>query len=201
MQQGPDGDVCGFMPDDEGSALYELATIGATVGPLLEIGSYCGRSTIWLGQAAKAQGTVVFAVDHHRGSEEHQPGEAFHDPSLVNTEGLFDTLPAFRRNIARYQLEDTVIPIVFPAAALADHWTTPLGLLFIDGGHSLAAALADYRGWVHHLKKDGILVIHDVFPNARDGGQAPCAIWQLARASGLFEEIRHVGSLRALQRR
>ena len=124
----------------------------------------------------------------------------FHDDALTDEQGNFDALPEFRRNLKRYQAEDVVIPLVAPSRIAARHWTTPLGFLFIDGGHSLDAALADYRGWSSHLLRDGLLVIHDVFTNAADGGQAPHAIWQLAKQSGLFEEVGSFQSLRALKR-
>ncbi|MEC7148892.1 MAG: class I SAM-dependent methyltransferase, partial [Pseudomonadota bacterium] len=161
---------------------------------------YCGLSTLHLADVAREASTVVFAVDHHRGSEEHQVGEFFHDDALTDDQGNFDSLPEFRRNLKRYQAEDVVIPLVALSTTAARHWTTPLGFLFIDGGHSLDAALADYRGWSSHLLRDGLLVIHDVFGNVAEGGQAPHAIWQLAKQSGLFEEVGSFQSLRALKR-
>ena len=193
-------DVKGFLPIDEAEKLREWAVLGAQVGPLLEIGSYCGLSTLHLAEVARKADTVVFAVDHHRGSEEHQVGEFFHDDSLVDEQGDFDSLAEFRRNLKRYEADDAVIPVVAHSRMAARFWTTPLGFLFIDGGHSLDAALADYRGWIPHLRRDGLLVIHDVFVNAAEGGQAPHAIWQLAKQSGLFEEVGTFQSLRALKR-
>ena len=192
--------VKGFLPQDEALQLLEWASQGALIGPLLEIGSYCGLSTLWLAKAARAAKTVVFAVDHHRGSEEHQAGEFFHDETLTDNEGHFDSLPEFRRNLKTHAAEDVVIPVVSTSATLADHWTTPLGFLFIDGGHSLDAALTDYRNWSQHVQRGGRLVIHDVFTSASKGGQAPHAIWRLARQSGLFEEVGALQSLRALRR-
>ena len=192
--------VKGFLPQDEALQLLEWASQGALIGPLLEIGSYCGLSTLWLAKAARAAKTVVFAVDHHRGSEEHQAGEFFHDETLTDNEGHFDSLPEFRRNLKTHAAEDVVIPVVSTSATLADHWTTPLGFLFIDGGHSLDAALTDYRNWSQHVQRGGLLVIHDVFTSTSKGGQAPHAIWRLARQSGLFEEVGALQSLRALRR-
>ena len=197
----PPGDsVRGFLPDHEGQQLYEWAQQAAPIGPLLEIGSYCGKSAIWLGQAAKAHGTVVFALDHHRGSEEHQPGESHHDAALVNTTGQFDSFGEFRRNIAAAGLEDTVIPIVASSESVGPCWQGGLGMVFIDGGHSLDAALTDYRVWAPHLLAGGILAIHDVFPDPADGGQAPFTIWQLATQSGLFERLGTQDTLRGLRR-
>ena len=197
----PPGDsVRGFLPDHEGQQLYDWAHQAAPIGPLLEIGSYCGKSTIWLGQAAKAHGTVVFALDHHRGSEEHQPGESHHEEALTNTEGQFDSCGEFRRKIVAAGLEDTVVPIVASSEVVGPHWQGRLGMVFIDGGHSLDAALTDYRAWAPHLLLGGILAIHDVFPDPANGGQAPFTIWQLATQSGLFEPLGTHDTLRGLRR-
>ena len=196
----PGDDVRGFLPDHEGQQLFEWARQVSPIGPLLEIGSYCGRSTIWLGQAAKAYDTVVFALDHHRGSEEHQPGESHHDEALVDTTGRFDSFGEFRRNIAAAGLEDTVIPIVASSETVGLYWQGGLGMVFVDGGHSLDAALADYRTWAPHVLPGGILAIHDVFPDPADGGQAPFTIWQLATQSGLFEPLGAEDTLRGLRR-
>ena len=193
-------DVNGFLPIEEAEKLREWATLGAQVGPLLEIGSYCGLSTLHLAEIAREAKTVVFAVDHHRGSEEHQVGKIFHDDALMDDQDDFDSLPEFRRNLKRFRAEDVVIPLITSSTTAARHWTTQLGFLFIDGGHSLDAALADYRGWSSYLLRGGLLVIHDVFASAADGGQAPHAIWQLAKQSGLFEEVGSFQSLRALKR-
>lgn len=192
--------VKGFLPIEEAEKLRQWAALGAQVGPMLEIGSYCGLSTLHLADIAREANTVVFAVDHHRGSEEHQVGEFFHDVALTDEAGNFDSLPEFRRNLKRYEAEEVVIPVVAPSTMTARYWTTPIGFLFIDGGHSLDAALADYRGWSPHLLRNGLLVIHDVFVNVAEGGQAPHAIWQLAKQSGLFEEVGSFQSLRALRR-
>jgi predicted O-methyltransferase YrrM len=194
-------DAIGFMPENEGLALYEAGLRGAKVGPLLEIGSYCGKSAIYLGAAAREQGAVLFSIDHHRGSEEQQPGQEYHDPRLVDPEtGLVDTFPFFRSAIAGAQLEDVVVPLVADSAIVAAHWSTPLGLVFIDGGHSDEAAGADYGGWAPHLVAGGVLVIHDVFEDPAEGGQAPFRVYREALGSGSFEEIAAAGSLRVLER-
>ena len=200
MPQPPHDDVRGFLPDEEGLQLYHWARETAALGPLLEIGSYCGRSTIWLGQAAKEKQGLVFAVDHHRGSEEHQPGESHHDTALVNQRGEVDTLSVFRRNIEGAGLEDTVIAVVTRSAQFARSWSGQLSMVFIDGGHSLSAALSDFRAWAPRVMPGGILAIHDVFPDPAAGGQAPFTIWRLAEASGLFEPLKSVGSLRGFRR-
>ena len=196
----PGDDVRGFLPDHDAQLLLEWANQAAPIGPLLEIGSYCGRSTLWLGQAAKAHDTVVLALDHHRGSEEHQPGESHHDEALVDTTGQFDSFGEFRRNIAAAGVEDTVIPIVARSETVGPYWQGGRGMVFIDGGHSLDAALTDYRTWAPHVLPGGILAIHDVFPDPADGGQAPFTIWRLATQSGLFEPLGTQDTLRGLRR-
>jgi MMP 1-O-methyltransferase len=191
----------GFMPPAEGLALFDAAAQYSPVGPVLEIGSYCGKSTIYLAGGARAAGQLVVTVDHHRGSEEHQPGWEYHDPSLVDpATGRFDTLPSLRATLASAGVEDDVVAIVGRSADVARLWRTPLGMLFIDGGHTEAAAQWDYEGWAPWVALSGALAIHDVYPDQADGGQAPFRIYQRALASGAFTEVRREGSLRVLER-
>ena len=191
----------GFMPDDEGLALNAAGRDAASVGPLLEVGSYCGKSAVYLGAAARAGCAVLFSVDHHRGSEENQAGWEHHDPELVDpATGRMDTLPFFRRTIERAGLEDVVVAVVGDSPAIAAHWRTPLGLVFVDGGHALDVVLADYEAWSPHVAAGGMLVFHDVFEDPRDGGQAPFEVWKRAVASGMFTPVSTTGSLRVLRR-
>jgi len=191
----------GFMPDDEGLALHTAGRDAASVGPLLEVGSYCGKSAVYLGAAARAGGTVVFSVDHHRGSEENQAGWEHHDPEVVDPQtGRMDTLPFFRRTIERAGLEDAVVAVVGDSSTIAAKWRTPLGLVFVDGGHALDVVLADYEAWSPHVAANGALVFHDVFEDRRDGGQAPFEVWKRAVASGHFTPVSTTGSLRVLRR-
>ena len=198
-------DAIGFMPDDEGLALERAGAEAARGGlPLLEVGTYCGKSSVYLGAAARDAGVLLFTVDHHHGSEENQPGWEYHDERLVDPRtGRLDTLPFFRRTIVDAGLEDTVVGMVGRSAAVAAAWRTPLGLVFIDGGHSEAAAHADYEGWAPHLAGGGLLAIHDVFPDPADGGQAPFHVYERALASGGFRELEGLGcgSLRVLRKR
>jgi predicted O-methyltransferase YrrM len=192
----------GFMPLDEGLALYAAAVEAAerTGLPVLEIGTYCGRSAILLADAARRTGTVALTVDHHRGSEEQQPGWEYHDTTLVDPEvGLMDTLPRFRRTLHRAGLEQHVIALVGRSPQVAAVWGGRVGLVFIDGGHTDEHATGDYEGWVPHLAEDGLLVVHDVFPDPADGGQAPYRVYLRALAEG-FEEVSVTGSLRVLRR-
>ena len=191
----------GFMPPAEGLALFDAAARYSPVGPVLEIGSYCGKSTIYLAAAARAAGQLVVTVDHHRGSEEHQPGWEYHDPALVDAAtGRLDTLPALRATLAAAGLEESVVVIVGRSADVARLWATPLGLVFIDGGHTEAAAVTDYESWAPRVAPGGALAIHDVFPDPADGGRPPYLIYQRALSSGAFTEVRAQGSLRLLQR-
>ncbi|GAC1341586.1 MAG: class I SAM-dependent methyltransferase [Candidatus Dormibacteria bacterium] len=190
----------GFMPPDEGLLLHRAGLAAAGQGPLLEVGGYCGKSAVYLGTAARAQGALLFSVDHHRGSEENQPGEPYCDPGVLDPRtGRLDTLPHFRRTIEDAGLEPSVVAVVGLSAAVARHWATPLALVFIDGGHTEAAAQGDYDGWVPHLLPGGLLVIHDVFLDPADGGQAPFHLYQRALASGTFGELAVEGSLRVLR--
>lgn len=193
--------VKGFLDDEEGRALYEYALQSANLGPCLEIGSYCGKSTVYLGAACKKAGSVLYAVDHHRGSEEHQLGEEYHDPELYDAAfGKMDSFREFRHTLARAQLEETVVPIVAPSVLASRFWATPLSLVFIDGGHSMEAALNDYRCWAPQIMRGGWLAIHDVFPNPADGGRPPYEIWKLAQESGLFEALPLIKTLGLLKR-
>ncbi|HIG42783.1 MAG: class I SAM-dependent methyltransferase [bacterium] len=194
--------IKGFLDPVEGESLFDHCLQSAVLGPILEIGSYCGKSTIYLGTACKQSGRTLFAVDHHRGSEEHQFGEEFHDPDLYDqSAGLMDSFQAFRHALRLAELEDHVVPLVAPSDVAARDWQTPLGMVFIDGGHSLEAAMTDYESWAKHILPKGILAIHDIFPNPEDGGQAPFTIWKKAIDSGLFEDIGVVRTLGVLRRK
>lgn len=190
------------MPPHEGEALYQAAVTTAVAGPLLEVGSYCGKSAVYLGAAARDLGRVLFSVDHHRGSEENQAGWEFHEPDLVDPAiGRMDTLPTFRRTVYEAGLERDVVAVVGDSPVVAAYWGAPLALLFIDGGHGVEPARLDYEGWTPHVALGGRLVIHDVFPDPADGGRPPYEqVYLPALASGLFEESAAVGSLRVLER-
>ncbi|MHB8220081.1 MAG: class I SAM-dependent methyltransferase [Acidimicrobiales bacterium] len=199
----------GFMPDDEGAALLDVALRagrdrgGQGAGPpvFVEIGAWCGKSTLYLGAAAEATGAVLFSVDHHRGSEENQAGWEHHDADLVDPrDGRLDTLPHWRRAVAGAGLERSVVGVVGDSPAVAACWSTPLALCFIDGGHGEAPAWADFRGWAPHVATGGWLVIHDVFPDPADGGRPPYELWCAALRSGDWAEDGERGSLRILRR-
>jgi predicted O-methyltransferase YrrM len=190
----------GFLPGEEAEALYDAAWAMAPYGVLLEVGTYCGKSATWLGAAARERGGRVVTVDHHRGSEENQPGWEWHDPTLVDPEvGLMDTLPFFRHTMHAAGLDDVVTAVVGRSTTVSGLWSTPLAMLFIDGGHTEEHAQGDYAGWSGFVMPGGVLAVHDVFPDPADGGQAPYHVYLRALSDG-FVEVRHVGSLRVLRR-
>lgn len=192
----------GYLDEAEGLRLFELARDYGRVGPVLEIGSYCGKSSVYLGAGAQLAGTQVICVDHHRGSEEHQPGEEYHDPTLFDSAvGRMDTLRELRRTLLRAGLEDVCVPFVTRSVTAAKLWLRPLGLVFIDGGHSFETAFADYDSWHDKVAPGGVLAIHDLFPDPTTGGQAPIEIYRKGLASGLFDALETTKTLGVLKRR
>jgi predicted O-methyltransferase YrrM len=192
----------GFMPPHEGIALYDAALAAVADGPLLEVGSWMGKSTLYLAAAARERKTQVVTVDHHRGSEEHQPGWEYHDATLVDAAvGRIDTLPHFRRTTAMAGVEDVVVAVVAPSAVLASLWNTPLAFVFLDGSHTDESAQRDLASWAPHLARGGTLAIHDVFPDPANGGQAPYRMYRTAVETGDYDELPGTGSLYLLRRR
>jgi len=192
----------GYLDEAEGLRLYALACEYGRLGPIVEIGSYCGKSALYLGAGARAAGTQLICVDHHRGSEEHQRGEEYHDPALFDAEaGLLDTLQELRKTLRLAGLEETCVPFVTRSRTAARLWATPLGMVFIDGGHSFEAAHTDYDGWHDKIVRGGVLAIHDLFPDPALGGQAPIEIYKKGLGSGLFDALETTKTLGALRRR
>lgn len=193
--------IKGFLDRDEGLRLYELAHEAGQYGACLEIGGYCGKSTLYLGLGCKQAGSILFSIDHHRGSEEQQPGEEYFDPDLFDeTDGKVDTFRLFRRAIEQASLDNVVVPIVSTSEIVARFWKIPLQMVFIDGGHSYASAFTDYACWVSHIQPGGYLVIHDIFTDPSQGGQAPYYIYKRALASELFIALPMVKTLGILKR-
>ena len=190
------------MADAEVIRLFELAEEASTRGPVLEIGSYCGRSAAIIGQACKENNSILFSIDHHTGSEEQQPGEEYFDPDLYDERtGGVNTLPFFRQTLNRAGLEETVVPIVSTSAVAGRLWQTSLAMVFIDGGHSFDAAHTDFITWSPHLIRGGVLVIHDIFFNPEEGGQAPRQVYETALATGRYEELAMTGTLGVLRQK
>jgi predicted O-methyltransferase YrrM len=189
----------GFLPEDEGRALHGAAR-SAGAGTWLEIGTYCGKSTVLLGAAAREVGARLVTLDHHRGSEENQPGWEWHDPSLVDPHtGLLETLPALRRTLWDARLDDIVSVVVGTTQQVATWWSTPLALLFLDGNHTEEVAQHDYAQYAPHLQPGGLLLVHDVFERPEDGGRPPWNVYCRALREG-FTEVSKTGSLRVLRR-
>jgi len=194
-------DIKGFLDQDEGRRLFELSLEASRQGPCLEIGSYCGKSTFYIGSACKANNSILFAVDHHRGSEEQQAGQEYFDPELFNSgTGCVDTFPFFRKTIEKTGLENTVVPLVCKSEVAARMWATPLSLVFIDGGHAHQTVLTDFQAWTPHIKQQGYLLFHDIFTDPRQGGQAPRQVYQLALESGEYAELPMTKTLGVLQK-
>jgi hypothetical protein len=196
--------VKGFMPRDEGLALYRHALDRAERAPegtWLEIGAWCGKSAVYLGAAAEQSASVVYSLDHHHGSEENQAGWEHFDATLVDpADGRLNTLPTWQRTIAEAGLESTVVGLVGPSSVVASHFDQPLDLLFIDGGHGAEVAWADYEAWTPKVVPGGILMIHDVFPDPGEGGRPPFEIYLAALETGHFVDVSAEGSLRVLRR-
>ena len=193
--------VKGFLDEDEGRCLYETALKACSLGPCLEIGSYCGKSALYLAAACRKKSSILFSIDHHRGSEEQQPGEEYFDPELFDAQaGRVDTFGRFRSTIENAEIEDTVVPIVCRSEVAARKWATPLSLVFIDGGHSMEAACTDYEAWAGNIVPGGYLIIHDIFFDPAEGGQAPYHIYHQALKSGLFRDDTMIKTLGVLKR-
>jgi predicted O-methyltransferase YrrM len=191
----------GFMPPDEGLALHEAGLASARLGPLLEIGTYCGKSAVYLGAAARVGNTVLYTIDHHHGSDEMQAEWEHHDADVVDPRtGRMNSFPFFEATMSEAGLTDVVVGIVGDSPTIAKHWTTRLGLVFVDGAHSDEPAMADYEGWAPKLVSGGVLAIHDVFEHPRDGGQGPFHVYQRAKVDGFEDVIAGQGSLRVLRR-
>ena len=190
-----------FLSDEEALRLYDLAKEASRMGPCLEIGSYCGKSAAYIGMGCKENSGILFSIDHHRGSEEQQPGQKYFDSDLLDHKsGLIYTFPIFRKVITDLRLEDTVVPLVAKSEMVSRSWKTPLSMVFIDGGHTFTAAIMDYNGWVPHIITGGYLVIHDIYPDPAKGGQAPYCIYCMALSSGFFNELPMVNSMGILKR-
>ncbi len=192
--------IKGFMEDEEAKRLFDISQEASAMGPLLEIGSYCGRSAVIIGSACRDNKGILYSIDHHTGSEEQQPGEEYFDPDLYDgaTSGV-NTFPLFRQTLKRSGLEDTVVPIVSASTTAGRMWSTPLAMVFIDGGHSFDAAHGDFLTWAPHLMTGGFLVIHDIFFNPEEGGQPPRQVYEAAIATGRYEELEMTRTLGLLK--
>jgi len=194
-------EIKGFLSPKESKKLQELFQKVHKLGPILEIGTYCGKSAINFAEVAKKFNGLVFSVDHHTGSEEHQLGEEYHDDELFDKRlNKFNTLPEFLRNLILHKKNEYIIPILDESKKAAKRFFEEISLLFIDGGHAKQTALDDYYAWKDKICSGGLLVIHDVFPDPKDGGRPPFEIYSLASESGEFEDLGIYETLGILKR-
>lgn len=192
--------IKGFMDDDEALRLYDISLTASSMGPVLEIGSYCGRSAAIIGPACKLNQSILFSIDHHTGSEEQQPGEEYFDPDLYDEKtSAVNTFPLFRQTLSRAGLEETVVPIVSASKTAGQMWKTPLAMVFIDGGHSFDAVHTDFLTWAPHIIPGGFLVIHDIFFNPQEGGQPPRQVYELAQATQSYDVLDMTKTLGVLR--
>ncbi|WNO11745.1 class I SAM-dependent methyltransferase [Teredinibacter sp. KSP-S5-2] len=193
--------IKGFLCHEEGTALYQYAKLAASVGPVLEIGSYCGKSSVYLGTACKEADGVLYSVDHHRGSEEHQYGEEYHDEALYDAANqCMNSFPEFRKTLMLAGLEQSVVPMVTASETLVKHWSGILGMVFVDGGHSPEMSMADCVSWAEHIAVGGFLAIHDIFESPENGGQGPYLGMKAVLDSGRYQLQDRVMSLAILKR-
>ena len=184
-------DIKGFMPEHEGKALYKWARKFSEYGPLLEIGTYCGKSSMFLSEGAQANNQYVYTIDHHMGSEEHQVNEEYFDIEIFDElSKRINSFPLFLENINNFGIKN-IVPIVNESSLVAKSWSSPLAMVFIDGGHSLETAMNDFISWHEKIISGGALVIHDIFENPEDGGQAPYEVYMHALKNGFndFDRI------------
>lgn len=194
--------IKGFLDEAEAGRLYMLALEASKLGPCLEIGSYCGKSAVFLGTACRENNSVLFSIDHHSGSEEQQPGQEYFDLDLLDKEtGKIDTLRLFRKTIDDFNLDNTVVPIIGRSETVGSAWSTPLGLVFVDGSHAYESVLNDYQIWAKHILPGGYLVFHDIFPDPSQGGQAPYLVYQKAVETSLYDVQPLFKSLGVLKRK
>ena len=198
----------GFMPDDEGEALYEAALPcrGGRGAPERSPPSW--RSAPGAGSRRctsvpppRPRERSLFSIDHHHGSEENQPGWDHHDPELVDPDtGRIDTLPFWRRTIAAPGSVPSVVGIVGDSPTIAARWrprsTSASSTAATARSRPGPTTGAGRRTW----RVGGWLAIHDVFPDPADGGRPPYELWRAALDSGEFVEDGECGSLRVLRR-
>ena len=192
-------DIKGFMPEHEGKALYKWARKFSEYGPLLEIGTYCGKSSMFLSEGAQANDQYVYTIDHHMGSEEHQVNEEYFDIEIFDElSKRINSFPLFLENINNFGIKN-IVPIVNESSLVAKSWSSPLAMVFIDGGHSLETAMNDFISWHEKIISGGALVIHDIFENPEDGGQAPYEVYMHALKNG-FNDFDRVDTIVCLKK-
>jgi predicted O-methyltransferase YrrM len=184
----------GFLHNLEGYALFALAATGDGEGEIVEIGSFMGRSTCWLAAGAKkASRERITAIDHFRGSPEHQIGQLYENRTLVS-EGT--TFHKFMENIEKMQVSDYVNPVVATSEEAASNWNKTIRLLFIDGDHSYSNTKRDFKLWSPFVCDHGYICFHDV-----GAWPGPTRFYdELRRSAKKLKELMEVGTLRVAQK-
>ena len=192
--------IKGFLDLNGGIALYEEVKRVSENNFCVEIGSYCGKSTCFIGQACKENKSKLITIDHHKGSEEQQLGELYFDAEVYDKKlGRVNTLPLLEKNLAKFDLEDVVKPLVMDSISASKIVENNADLIFIDGSHTFESAESDYELWKNKIKKGGTLAIHDVYDSEDEGGQAPNKIFKQSLNEG-FNFMKRVKSLVLLQK-
>ena len=192
--------IKGFLAEDEGIFLHALTREFCIEGFAVEVGSYCGKSACYIGEACKENKTYLLTIDHHRGSEEQQFGEEYFDPDEYDyKKNRVDTLPTLKKNIKDFELIDIVKPIIGHSEEVANEIEDNIDLVFIDGSHTFESARSDYAAWKDKIRVGGILAIHDIYDSELEGGQAPREIYEKALTEN-FILLKRVNSLVALQK-
>lgn len=187
-------DITGYLHPLEGFALMRLASMGEGVGEIVEIGSFMGRSTAWLATGSMRAGREkVHAIDHFRGSPEHQQGQKWEVREIVETGS---TLPKFRENIERAGVASHVTPMVSSSLDAVATWNSPVRLLFIDGDHSYEASRADFEAWAPFVVPRGYIAFHDI--GSWEG--VTRFYGELAKTTQEYRQVVAVNSLRVVQR-
>lgn len=151
----------GWLIREEAELLYRLATAASRRGRVVELGSYCGRSSIVLAAALKdaSFGSLV-CVDTFRGSAEHQPGCRHFDAETL-VDGVVNTYPAFLQNLTQANLLDHVEVLQCSTLAAAAGFAESIGLLFVDADHDYEAIRSDLQAWASGIIQEGWIVFHD----------------------------------------
>jgi len=143
--------IDGFLSIKEGELLYNLAKNVKGKGVIVEIGSYKGKSTVWLARGSKAGNKIkVYAIDPHTGNPEHK--KRF---------GKIWTFEEFKKNIKYAKVDDIVIPIVKTSEEAAKNFDKPVELIFIDGNHEYKFVKLDFEMWFPKVVNGGIMAFHD----------------------------------------
>jgi MMP 1-O-methyltransferase len=154
--------IKGWLRREEGELLYRLSAEACLYSRVVELGSYCGRSSIVLAASLAGRSQLPLAcVDTFRGSCEHQPGGRYFDPDML-VGGVVNTYPAFVRSLKAAELWDHVEAMQLSTREAATKFTDPVGLLFMDADHEYTAVCEDLRFWLSRVVSNGYIVLHDV---------------------------------------